>query len=256
MTKELRKVEKRIAVVAREGLAVIYTEDKNNRSTTVQHENSSVQAGLNALEEVLKSIPTNENITGDFYSIYVPNMLNGIAYNAVGLYLRTEETKGERELSQEELERYVDIYQMYLERAFNCRMVNSNNISSKDTKGKNFVKSAWNALDRAEKRAARQPQQVIVQQAAPAAPDNSLAIATITDQIAQAAASGNIALVQALTATLQALNNAPAIAPAPVQVAPAPSINIGKDLGEPEVLPIDLEEEAAKNGEETLYEEI
>lgn len=151
--KEDFKMEKKIVFVVREGLAVRNMNGQFNsyRGT------ASVMTLLEGLKDTLNQIPTNaQGLAQDFVTIYVPDVMNGLLSNSIGLYLRNGQTASGKLIDQAELDLYVEVFNMLNERSFNARLYNLKYIHKDDVATKNIIKNTWSALDREERKLKRE----------------------------------------------------------------------------------------------------
>lgn len=142
-------MEKKIILVVREGLVV-----RNMDSTfTTFNGVGSVSATLEALKQTLLTISKDsEGLAESFATIYVPDVLNGLLSNSIGLYLRTGKTSSGKVIESAELNLYVEVFNMLKERSLNVRIYNLKFVSKDDTVTKALIKNAWAALDREERK--------------------------------------------------------------------------------------------------------
>lgn len=173
----------------------------------ISESESSKVAALEAFCMLMENIETNEKISDVVAHIFLPDVIYKPFINGtIATYIRLGKTRTGVELSLDELKLYNQAYDMYLARAKNLVIRNSDFKALdalKESSIKNEIKIMYAKLDKAIKKAERT---VIVQQAAPAV-DNSAAIAQITAQIAEAAARGDFETITALTGALNALNS-------------------------------------------------
>lgn len=142
-------MEKKIVFVVREGLAVRNVEGNFKTFSGV----GSVTSVLEGLKETLLTIPTNaQGLAQDFITIYVPDVMNGLLSNSIGLYLRNGKTTSGKAIDKAELDLYVEVHNLLTERSFNVRLYNLKYISKDDTLTKTLIKNTWASLDREERR--------------------------------------------------------------------------------------------------------
>ena len=142
-------MEKKIVFVVREGLAVRNIEGNFKTFNGV----GSVTAILEGLKETLSNIPTNaEGLAQDFITIYVPDVMNGLLSNSIGLYLRNGKTASGKVIEKAELNLYVEVHNLLAERSYNARLYNLKYVSKEDGVTKTLIKNTWSALDREERK--------------------------------------------------------------------------------------------------------
>ena len=142
-------MEKKIVFVVREGLAV---RNMDGQFTTFNGV-GSVTAVLEGLKATLATIPTNaEGLAQDFVTIYVPDVMNGLLSNSIGLYLRNGKTASGKVIDKAELDLYVEVFNMFAERNFNVRPYNLKFVAKDDAVTKALIKNTWASLDREERR--------------------------------------------------------------------------------------------------------
>lgn len=142
-------MEKKIVFVVREGLAV---RSMDGQFTTFNGL-GSVTAVLEGLKATLQSISTNaQGLAQDFVTIYVPDVMNGLLSNSIGLYLRNGKTSSGKVIGEAELNLYVEVYNMFAERNFNVRPYNLKYVAKDDAVTKALIKNTWAALDREERK--------------------------------------------------------------------------------------------------------
>ena len=142
-------MEKKIVFVVREGLVVRNVEGNFKTFSGVD----SVVTMLNALKETLQTVPTNASgLAQDFITIYVPDMMNGLLSNSVGLYLRNGKTASGKVIDKAELNLYVEVHNLLSERNFNVRLYNLKHVAKEDSVTKTLIKNTWSALDREERK--------------------------------------------------------------------------------------------------------
>lgn len=143
-------MEKKIVFVVREGLVVRNIEGNFKTFSNV----GSVTAMLDGLKETLLSIQTNaQGLASDFITIYVPDVMNGLLSNSIGLYLRNGKTASGKVIDKKELDAYVEVHNLLAERSFNVRLYNLKYVSKEDSITKTLIKNTWSALDREERKA-------------------------------------------------------------------------------------------------------
>lgn len=146
-------MEKKIVFVVREGLAIRNMNGQFSSFTGI----SSVTTILAGLKETLATIPTNEaGLSEVFTTIYVPDMMNGLLSNSIGLYLRTGKTASGKIIEQAELDAYMEVFNMLNARSYNVRLYNVRYVSKEDIATKNIIKNTWSALDREERKIMQQ----------------------------------------------------------------------------------------------------
>lgn len=146
-------MEKKIVFVVREGLAIRNMNGQFNSFTGI----SSVVTVLTGLKDSLNQIPTNvSGLSEVFTTIYVPDMMNGLLSNSIGLYLRTGKTASGKIIDQAELDLYVEVFNMLNDRSYNVRLYNLKYVSKDDVATKNVIKNTWSALDREERKIMQQ----------------------------------------------------------------------------------------------------
>ena len=142
-------MEKKIIFVVREGLAVRNIEGQFTTFNGV----GSVTSVLTGLKDTLASIQTNaQGLAQEFVTIYVPDMMNGILSNSIGLYLRNGKTASGKVIEKAELDLYTEVYAMLTERNFNVRLYNIKHVAKEDSVTKTLIKNTWAALDREERK--------------------------------------------------------------------------------------------------------
>lgn len=142
-------MEKKIVFVVREGLAVRNVEGNFKTYSGV----GSVTAVLEGLKETLLTIPTNASgLAQDFITMYVPDVMNGLLSNSIGLYLRNGKTASGKVIERAELDLYVEVHNLLAERSFNVRLYNLKYVSKDDAVTKALIKNTWAALDREERK--------------------------------------------------------------------------------------------------------
>lgn len=142
-------MENKIVFVAREGLAI---RNIGGQFTTFSGA-GSVTAVLEGLKATLATIPTNvEGLAQEFITVYLPDIMNGLLSNSIGLYLRTGKTSSGRVIDQAELNLYVEVFNMLTERSLNVRLYNVKFVSKDDTVTKTLIKNTWAVLDREERK--------------------------------------------------------------------------------------------------------
>lgn len=142
-------MENKIIFVVREGLVV---RNISGQYTTFNGV-GSVVALLNGLKETLATIPTNaQGLAADFTTIYLPDTMNGLLSNSIGLYLRNGKTASGKVIDEAELNLYVEVYNLLTERNFNVRLYNLKHVSKDDAVTRTLIKNTWAVLDREERK--------------------------------------------------------------------------------------------------------
>lgn len=137
------KVERNVvAIVGEKGWSVA----TNGKDICNLHNvpESTVSADLEALTEVLASVPTNDTIIANPVRIVLPRVIGGLATGSFLDYIRTGKTVTTGEaIESTRLEAYKTIMALFAERSFNVELVSDRNMSKQD---REVVDSAWKAL--------------------------------------------------------------------------------------------------------------
>lgn len=105
---------------------------------------STVSADLEALVEVLASVPTNDTVIDHPVRIVLPKVIAGLATGAFLDYIRTGKTVSEgKDIDSAQLESYKVVMALYAERSFNVELVSDQHTNKQD---KEVVDGAWKAL--------------------------------------------------------------------------------------------------------------
>ena len=240
-------MEKKIVFVVREGLAV---RNMDGQFTTFNGV-GSVTAVLEGLKATLATIPTNaEGLAQDFVTIYVPDVMNGLLSNSIGLYLRNGKTASGKVIDKAELDLYVEVFNMFAERNFNVRPYNLKFVAKDDAVTKALIKNTWASLDREERRimlagraglgqASAQPQ-VGTQQPSPEMIAMQQQMAMM-QQMMQGVMSMLGGQMTNMNMTMpQATATTPVAPVAPAAAAATATETVTPDLGAPTTLNVDL----------------
>ena len=235
-------MEKKIVFVVREGLAVRNVEGNFKTFSGV----GSVTAVLEGLKETLLTIPTNaEGLAQDFITMYVPDVMNGLLSNSIGLYLRNGKTASGKVIEKAELNLYVEVHNLLAERSFNVRLYNLKYVSKEDGVTKALIKNTWAALDREERKimlAGRANVQGVAPQVASSQPSPEMLAMQQQMAMMQQMMQGFMSMMGGQMPQMPNMGVAPATTSvAPTTTAPVTTPIAGtENLGQPTTLNIDL----------------
>lgn len=133
---------KRLAVVAKNGVAVIV----NEKSEIVTQVNAvdSTEALLNAVKELLQTVPVNSaDDLGEEVTLYLPRTIRGLASGAVAGYIRNKKTAGGSEMQENTIELYKECMVLFGERSLSVVFKDAEYLAKNSKEVSNLVNSAW-----------------------------------------------------------------------------------------------------------------
>lgn len=225
----------------------------NNEGKYFIEEAVTTKVGIcNFITKALKQMPTNETIAPEMSTIYAADVIGKAVTNGtIGNWIRDKKAGTGNLLTEEEISATREMYIELGKRNLNVRVLPTSALSNKhneDTDSKNAIKRCWAMLDRHQVNMGYTMQ--------PQVNPNQAAIDAITQQIVQAATSGNMELLAQLNVALQTLQGVSA----PVQAAPVES-DINFDA-KPHSIDIDLNQNQAQVTQqeepvnESLFDEL
>lgn len=99
---------------------------------------------LEVLKEVLNTIPKE---IGETVNIYIPDTIQGLTSGVAVEYIKTGKTLTGNKLSDEEVNMFKEIYELYAERIFNVRFSVLRYLKKTDTALQQMKAKAYNLLD-------------------------------------------------------------------------------------------------------------
>lgn len=229
-------MEKKIILVVREGLVV-----RNMDSTfTTFNGVGSVSATLEALKQTLLTIKKDsEGLAESFATVYVPDVLNGLLSNSIGLYLRTGKTSSGKVIESAELNLYVEVFNLLKERSLNVRIYNLKFVSKDDAVTKALIKNAWAALDREERKILQAGRAGVVNAGVQQQPSQD-----INAMMAQMQQMQQMMMMMMQGGMQNMMGNMPNMTtPAPVQQSVAEATEALNTAGEPESFTVNMSTE-------------
>lgn len=133
---------KNVIIVSKGNTAVAVGD--NNQPTITKNETGSFLANLEAIKEVLLSIPVEPSET---VHIYLPDLVQGIVSGSAVDYVKTGKTASGNALNESEVAGFKEFYKLYAERILNVRFSQFKYIAKDNVELQNLRKKAWDTLN-------------------------------------------------------------------------------------------------------------
>lgn len=132
---------KNIMIVAKQGNALALGDMEG---TIAKSATGSFLPNLLVLKEVLSAIPTE---IGETVNIHLMDTVQGLVSGSALEYIKTKKTASGKDMSQEEVDMFKEIYTLYAERIFNVRFSQVRFLKKDDVALQEMKKKAYDALD-------------------------------------------------------------------------------------------------------------
>lgn len=133
---------KNVIIVSKGNTAVAVGD--NNQATITKTGTGAFLANLEAIKEVMLSIPVEPSET---VHLFVPDLVQGLVSGSAVEYVKTGKTASGNELTAEERAGFAEFYKLYAERILNVRLTQFKYIAKDNVELQNLRKKAWDALN-------------------------------------------------------------------------------------------------------------
>lgn len=116
----------------------------NGMADVVKNAVGTFLPNLEVIKEILMAIPTEPSETTN---IYISDVVQGLVYGSAIEYVKTGKTGSGKDLSQEEITGFAEIYKLYAERILNIRFFLHKYIAKDNKELQELKRKAWDSLN-------------------------------------------------------------------------------------------------------------